>query len=153
MISEKHVRNPKLLFKKSMIWEKDVSDFVASHLTGYSINVPCGSSVLGSVRVDLDPDLLPDRVEDMNRLSFPDCVFDSGVQDLPWKLNFYQRMKPFFELIRVVKVGGTIIYNAPWIPTSKAVRLEELWIRQSAQFGNISVLSLFTKTTNEFDGP
>lgn len=146
-----NIRHAKLTFKKSMTWEKDVSDFIASHLRGYSINVPCGSSLLGSVRVDMDP-TFSERVGDMNKLDFSDCVFDSGVQDPPWKVNFYQRMRPFFELIRVVKVQGKIIYNAPWIPISKAVRLEETWIRQSAQFGNVSILSVFTKTTDAYDG-
>lgn len=136
-----------------MTWEKEVSEFIASRFQGYSLNVPCGSSKLGSIRLDIDPAVAPDKVADMNKLPFPDCVFDVGVQDLPWKLNFYQRMKPFFELIRVVKVGGTILYNAPWIPTSKAVQLTETWIRQSAQFGNVSIISVFTKETDAYDGP
>ena len=149
-----NVRHPaKLAFKKSMTWEEDVSAFIASRLQGYSLNIPCGSSKLGSVRLDIDPTVSPDKVADMNKLPFPDCVFDSGVQDPPWKLNFYQRMRPFFELIRVVKVAGTIIYNAPWIPTSKAVQLKETWIRQSAQFGNVSIISVFTKETDAYDGP
>lgn len=135
-----------------MTWEDEVSDFIMDHITGFSLNVPCGSSLLGSVRVDIDPEMKPDRVEDMNKLSFPDCVFDTSISDPPWKLNFYQRMRPFFELIRVTKVQGKIIYNAPWIPTSKAVRLEETWIRQSAQFGNVSIISVFTKTTDAYDG-
>jgi hypothetical protein len=136
-----------------MTWEGEVEVFVQDHLKGYSLNAPCGSSKLGSVRLDIDPSLNPDKIGDIKKLPFPDCVFDSAVQDPLWKTNFFQRMKPFFELIRVVKVGGTLIYNAPWIPTSKAVRLEEVWIRQSANFGNVSLLSVFTKTTDEYDGP
>jgi hypothetical protein len=135
-----------------MVWETEVSEFIASHMKGYSLNVPCGSSLIGSVRVDIDPAVNPSRVGDMNKLDFPDSVFDSVTSDPPWKLNFYQRMRPFFECVRVCKVQGKIIYNAPWIPTSKAVKLEETWIRQSAQFGNVSILSIFTKTTDAYNG-
>lgn len=95
-----------------MIWEKEIQDFVADKLTGFSLNVPCGSSTLGSVRLDLDPKALGiTKTADMNALPFENGTFDSDVQDPPWKLNFYQRARPFFELIRVVKVGGTIVYN------------------------------------------
>src|SRR5271157_6329808 len=75
-----NVRHPaKLAFKKSMTWEEDVSAFIASRLQGYSLNIPCGSSKLGSVRLDIDPTVSPDKVADMNKLPFPDCVFDSAV--------------------------------------------------------------------------
>jgi hypothetical protein len=134
-----------------MVWEKEVQDFVSARLTGFCINVPCGSSMLGTVRVDMDPAMNPDRVADMNDLPFENGTFDSGVQDPIWKLNYYARMRPFFELIRVVKVNGIIIYNAPWIPTSKAVELQDTWIRRSAQFGNVSIISVFQKTTDKYD--
>jgi hypothetical protein len=151
-MSEKNIRNPHLTFKKSMTWENEIAHFIASRLKGYSLNAPCGSSALGSVRLDIDPSLNPDKVGDINALPFENETFDSAVQDPLWKTNYYSRFRPFFELVRVVKVGGTLLYNAPWIPTSKAVRLEETFIRQSATFGNTSILSHFTKTTNQYDG-
>jgi hypothetical protein len=57
-------------------------------------------------------------------------------------------MKPFFECVRVCKVGGTIIYNAYWIPASRYVELKEAWIRQDAEWSNASVISIFRKTRN-----
>jgi hypothetical protein len=80
-MSEKTVRHPHLFFKRSMTWEGEVEAFVQDHLKGYSLNAPCGSSKLGSVRLDIDPSLNPDKIGDINKLPFPDCVFNSAVQD------------------------------------------------------------------------
>ena len=56
-------------------------------------------------------------------------------------------IKPFFECVRVYKVGGTIIYNATWIPScpSGDVELIEVYVRQDNSFSNISVISIFKK--------
>ena len=60
------------------------------------------------------------------------------------KLGF-QRMKPFFECVRVCKIGGTIIYNAYWIPKSKFVKLKEIWVRQDTEWSNTSIISVSQK--------
>jgi hypothetical protein len=77
-----------------------------------------------------------------------DNTFDTVVSDPPWKIGFYQRMKPFFECVRVCKVRGRIIYNAYWIPTSKFVELKEVWVRQDTDWSNTSVISVFKKTSD-----
>lgn len=140
------IRNPKLTFKKSMVWEQEIEELIKSKIVGKSLNVCCGESKIGDVRVDIDPAMKPDIVADMNELPFEENSFDTVISDPVWKLNYYKRMKPFFECVRVCKVGGRIIYNATWIPTSKCVELEEIYVRQSAQFGNVSVVCIFKKT-------
>lgn len=40
------------------------------------------------------------------------------------------------------------MYNATWIPESKDVKLEKTWVRQSARFGNVSIISLFRKVSD-----
>ena len=60
-------------------------------------------------------------------------------------MGYYFRPKLFFSLVEVCKVGGRIIYNATWIPTSKYVELKETHIRQSSQFSNVSIISVFEK--------
>jgi hypothetical protein len=54
-------------------------------------------------------------------------------------------MRPFFECVRVCKVGGVIIYNAYWIPASKVVKLKEVVIRQDVEWSNTSIISIFEK--------
>jgi len=136
-----------LQFREAFLWEKEIEDFVKKHIKGYSLNVPCGKSKLGDERLDIDPNLSMREAYDMfkNKLPYGDSVFDTIISDPPWKMGHYFRPRIFFELVRVCKVGGHIIYNATWIPTSKFTKLIGTWIRQSSQFSNVSIISIFEK--------
>jgi hypothetical protein len=143
------VRNPKLRFKPAMRWEGPIEEFVISRSQGYVLNAPCGASMIGDVRMDSDTaNRMATCFGDVHDLRdlFGDDAFDTVVSDPPWHLNIFQRPKMFFPLVEVCKIGGRIIYNAPWIPESKYAELEEIWIRQSAAFSNASILSVFKKT-------
>ena len=137
----------KLELRPAFVWEKEVEDFVKERIKGYTLNVPCGTSQLGDIRLDLDPKLSMRGAYDFfkDKLDFPKNTFDCVISDPPWKVSHYFRPKLFFSLVDVCKVGGTIIYNATWIPTSKLVKLKEVWIRQSSQFSNVSIISVFEK--------
>lgn len=80
-------------------------------------------------------------------MTFPSNSFDTVVSDPPWKIGYYERFKPFFECVRVCKVGGLIIYNATWIPStpSKDAELMEIFVRQDNDFSNTSIISVFKK--------
>lgn len=136
-----------LQFRPAFRWEQEVEDFVKDRIKGYTLNVPCGHSKLGDVRLDLDPNLSMRGAYDFfkDELKYPKNTFDTVISDPPWKVGHYFRPKLFFSLVDVCKVGGTIIYNATWIPTSKCVELKEVWIRQSSQFSNVSIISVFEK--------
>jgi ubiquinone/menaquinone biosynthesis C-methylase UbiE len=139
------------ILKDSWVWPFDVEHFVKSQIKGYSLNICAGESKVGDVRVDLDPKDKSILRADMIDLPFENCTFDTVIQDPPWKIGFYRRMKPFFECVRVCKVGGRIIYNAYWIPISKAVVLEQTQIRQDKPWTNTSIISVFEKITDEYD--
>lgn len=136
-----------LLFRPAFVWEREVEDFVRERMKGYTLNVPCGQSKLGDVRLDLDPKLSMRGAYDFfkDKLNFPDNTFDTIISDPPWKIGHYFRPRLFFSLVEKCKVGGQIIYNATWIPTSKYTELKEVWIRQSSQFSNVSIISVFEK--------
>ena len=138
--------NKDTILKKSWIWNKSVEEFVKTKIKGYSLNVCSGKSSLGDVKVDLDPKDKSILKADMIKLPFKDNTFDTVIQDPPWKIGFYKRMRPFFECVRVCKVGGLIIYNAYWIPTSKYVKLKEIIVREDTSWANTSIISIFRKT-------
>jgi len=140
-------RNVKL--QECWIWDKKISDFVKERLSGYSLNVCAGMNELGTVKIDLDPKDKSILKGEMRNLPFEENTFDSVVSDPPWKIGFFERMTPFFECVRVCKVGGTIIYNAYWIPTSKQVKLKELWVRTDTDWANTSIISVFEKIKKE----
>jgi hypothetical protein len=82
----------------------------------------------------------------MRCLPFPPETFDVVVSDPPWKIDLYHRHRPFYECVRVCKVGGTIIYNATWMPHSSDAELVETWVRSDGTYLTASVLSVFRKT-------
>ena len=131
--------------QKCWIWNETISDFVKERIKGYTLNVCAGASDIGDVKVDLDPKDRSVIKGDFKKLEFKDNTFDTVVEDPPWKIGYYDRWKPFFECVRVVKVGGIIIYNAYWIPQSDDVELLECFIRSDEPFTNASIISVFKK--------
>jgi hypothetical protein len=121
-------------------------EFVKSRLKGHSLNVCAGRNPLATVNVDLHPFNRNVIKGDMRRLPFPPHSFDTVVSDPPWKIDLYHRHRPFYECVRVCKIGGTIIYNATWIPASSDAELLEVVVRQDGHFTNASVISVFRKT-------
>jgi len=138
--------------RDSWVWNGDVESFIKQRIRGFSLNVCSGKSPLGNVRVDLDPQDRSIIRADMIDLPFESCQFDTVIQDPPWKIGYYNRFRPFYECVRVCKVGGIIIYNAYWIPTSDAAELKEVYIRQDKPWTNTSIVSIFEKTTDASDG-
>jgi len=137
--------NKEVILKQSWVWNKPVEDFIKEKIKGYSLNICAGLSKLGDVKIDLDPKDKSVIKSDMKKLPFPDCTFDTVISDPPWKIGYFDRWKPFFECVRVCKVGGRIIYNAYWIPWSKKVELEGIWVRQDKPFANTSIISIFKR--------
>ncbi len=137
----------KTTLKKCWVWNENITSFVKDRVKGYSLNVCAGLNPICSVNLDLDPKDKSILKGDMRQLPFEAETFDTVVSDPPWKIGYYERFRPFFECVRVCKVGGTIIYNATWIPIcpSGDVELLETWIRQDKNFTNASVISIFKK--------
>jgi len=135
----------KVTLKESWIWNKTVEEFIKNKIIGYSLNVCAGISKLGDIKVDLDPKDKSIIKADMKKLPFEDETFDTVIEDPPWKIGYFDRWQPFFECVRVCKIGGRIIYNAYWIPTSKLVELEETIVRQDGAFTNTSIISIFRR--------
>ena len=139
-----------LEFRAAFRWEKEIEDFIKEKTTGYSLNVPCGKSTIGDIKLDIDPKLSMREAFNFfkDKIPFKDNTFDTVISDPPWKIGHYFRPRMFFKLVEVCKIGGMIIYNAPWIPTSKYVELKETYIRQSGHFCNASIISIFKKTAD-----
>jgi ubiquinone/menaquinone biosynthesis C-methylase UbiE len=132
----------------SWVWPDTVQEFVKDHIEGHSLNICAGRSELGDIRVDLDPQNAEVQKADMRELPFEDESFDTVIIDPPWKLGYYQRFRPFYEAVRVCKVGGRIIYNATWVPHSEQCKLDFCVVRRDSHWGNVSVISVFRRISN-----
>jgi len=137
--------NEKCQLQPCWVWCDKVTELVKSYIKGYSLNCPCGLSTLGNVRADAVPHGEGIIKADMEALPFEDNTFDTVISDPPWKIDFHERRKPFYEAVRVCKVGGTIIYNCTWRPHSKHVRLKECIVRTDVAWGIISAIWIFEK--------
>jgi hypothetical protein len=140
--------NKNVILQKCWVWNDSVTEFVKSKIQGYSLNVCAGKNPLCDVNIDLDPQ--SDNVQrgDMNVLDFDDNTFDTVVSDPPWKIGYYKRMKPYFECVRVCKLGGIIMYNATWIPSSTDTKLVDVFVRQDNVFANTSIISIHRKVVH-----
>jgi len=138
---------------KSWEWPEEISENVKNLLEpGITLHICSGNSDIGDVKVDLDPKKADVQKGDMRDLQFESYTFDNTIIDPPWKLGYYQRFKPFYEAVRVTKVGGLIIYNATWIPYAKNTELLNVYVRRDSHWGNVSVFSVFRKTDREPKG-
>lgn len=135
----------KYKLQKCWLWDKEISDFVKEKLIGYTLNVCAGMNDIGDVKIDLDPKDKSIIKGDMKKLLFNNSTFDTVIEDPPWKIGYYDRWQPFFECVRVCKVGGIVIYNAYWIPQSNYSELIELYTRQDNAFTNVSIISIHKK--------
>jgi len=143
----------KTRLQKCWVWNDSITEFVKERITGYSLNVCAGMNKLCNVNLDLDPKDRSVLKGDMRLLPFEPNTFDTVVSDPPWKIGYYERFRPFFECVRVCKVGGIIIYNAYWIPMTPSgdVKLLETWIRQDSNFTNTSIISIFKKIADNLE--
>ena len=134
-------------FKQSWRWPHAIEYFFAMMISSLSLHVCCGRSSLGDIRLDIDRDSARTIAGDMRSLPFADNIFDWVFGDWPWKMNYFQRWRPFYEMVRVCKIGGRIIINATWIPFSKQAVLEELYVRCDGPFKLASVICVFRKVS------
>jgi len=85
---------------------------------GFSLNLCCGKSKFGSIRVDILSRLKPDFQSDLYHLPFRENTFDKVFCDPPYLVGNGSgrwRIKPLVrELIRVTKPGGLIIFMHYW---------------------------------------
>ncbi len=139
---------------KSWEWPQEITDNVEALLEpGETLNICAGASRLGDVKIDLDPQNATVQKGDMRDLPFDDERFHNVIIDPPWKLGYYQRFRPFYEAVRVAKVGGLIIYNATWIPHADNTEIVNVFVRRDGHWGNVSVVAVFRKTHKLLNDP
>ena len=132
---------------KSWQWPQEITDNVEKLLDqGETLHICAGVSKLGDVKIDIDPKRPDISKGDMRDLQFESNRFQNTIIDPPFKLGYYQRFRPFYEAVRVTKIGGKIIYNANWIPHAENTELLNVYVRRDSHWGNVSVVSEFRKT-------
>lgn len=138
-------------YRATWRWPADIEQAIAAHVAdGYCLHVCCGKSPIGDVRVDADPPGAADVRAEMSQLPFEDETFDYVVWDPPWKVPYFDRFAPFYELVRVTAVGGQIIVNATWLCESDQTEIvEDIVVRADNPWRNISAITVHERVDRQ----
>jgi Methyltransferase domain len=125
-------------FKRTWRWSGVVDDWVSARLRTLDgsaprpiVHVPSGGSGLGDIRIDAHPEVQGVKCDvkaDMYRLPLPDQSVGTVICDPPWNLAYDERSKLNHELARVLRDGGLLLFNAPWVPTEVLFEHKEYWL-------------------------
>lgn len=116
-------------FIKSWAWPGEVEEFLSERTQGFVVHICNGSSHLGDLCIDK---FMPaDVIGDMYNLPLKTSIADTVICDPPWGIPRHVRHKLLFELRRILKLGGVLLFNAPWLPRVPGLKLEEIWVSES----------------------
>ncbi|GAI35399.1 unnamed protein product [marine sediment metagenome] len=141
----------RLKYRKAWRFPEQVEDFIASHCKGYVVNVMCGNSTLGGLRIDAYTQNIDIRA-DAFHLPLKDAIADTVVCDPPWGMDIL--IKPAFirELERIIKLGGILVFYAPWNPKSPGLPIEAVYVPewQLMTYHRISLIFIARKVKQKF---
>lgn len=147
--------NSHLYTVKKVLWSDSIQEFLPSLFIGNTIHVCCGKSILGDVRLDLDPENNPDIICDAaNMKSFvTDNQFETVLCDPPYNGKFDWNHKLLEELSRIA--SERIIFQHWFIPANpngtykkaqEKFSLSECYVWQGrAYFGRAQIISVFDR--------
>ena len=117
--SEAQFHNPKLMEHYEAHWShpRSVDLWLKTECVGFTLNVCCGKSVVGDIKIDLERQLKPTIIADMFHLPFRDKIFETAVCDPPF--NYYGSIKWLHELRRVAKKRIILASNLRRISVGK----------------------------------
>tara|TARA_Y100000310_G_C20114417_1_gene548622 strand:+ start:85 stop:528 length:444 start_codon:yes stop_codon:yes gene_type:complete len=72
-------------YRKTWRFNLDEEDFIRKSIIGKSVNICCGQSTLGDIRVDIDASHNPDLVCDYFKLPYKQCEFETVIFDPPFQ--------------------------------------------------------------------
>lgn len=133
-----------LKFKQIWRWPKDLEDFITERAEGYVVHVCAGESRLGDLRIDKYTDVEVNG--DMFDIPLDADLADTTVCDPPFNVGYHRRHYLHWELRRITKVGGRILFKAPWIFHAKGVENQEYWLLVPTHVTeNVSILTVGRK--------
>lgn len=140
----------KEIYKDKWHDPKKVNLLVKKFITGYSLNLPCGMSKLCSIRADIDQNVKPDVVTDMYNPNFSNNLFDTIYCDPPWNIPYDKRVPLVYKQFDLLKPGGILIYNAPWIPNGKGFYIEKIFLTiPTFMMGNVACITILRKANGD----
>lgn len=122
------------------------NQYLRFHSVGTVLQVCCGGSRVGDVRIDHDWNAHTANVlGDALNLPFLDRSFDTVACDPPYELLYPNRVHLQRELVRVAR--RLVIFKAPWIPRASGwtLRTDCLTLIGTFTCANVAVLSVIER--------
>lgn len=95
------IRTSGQVLQANWIHPSSVEKWLRSMVIGTSLNVCCGTSHVGDIRVDISPDTTRTEAGDLFNLRFPSQSFDTVICDPPFA--FYNRFAWVNELGKIAR--------------------------------------------------
>lgn len=138
-----------IVYKKQYHDPQWLKDIVQEYLKPKSLNLCCGMSKFGDVRIDIDPKVNPDIVMDMWDITkhFDRASFDSIYCDPVWESIPIKKRYGFMWLLRdLLKSDGILIWNCNWaFPNLKGFKLIYNQYNHSKYPGTITCTMVYKK--------
>lgn len=124
-------------FRKSWAFPRDIAETVGKWVSREPrpiLHVFNGSSAIGDLHVDVDHRHhrhvadAQDVKASAEKLPFKDGSIPTMIADPPWATNPRQRAVFTKEFERVIRVGGRLYLNAPWVPRPQRWAVEAVWV-------------------------
>lgn len=88
-------------YKIRWSWDEKTDRWLRKNTIGFSLNICCGMSKVGTVRADLDRGVRPDIICDIKNPPFKADSFDTVICDPPFSL--YNKFKWVHNLSKIAK--------------------------------------------------
>ena len=136
-----------------VLWPESIEDFLPTLFIGTTLHVCTGKSLLGDIRLDLDPGVNPDVICDGSKLPIKTNGVETVLCDPPYNGKFQWNHWLLEELARVA--SQRIIFQHWFIPANKDGRYKKahekfqlvqpyVWQGQ-AYFGRAQIISVFDR--------
>lgn len=139
-----------LFYRPNWSWDYDIERELKKLCIGRTLNFPCGNSMIGDVRADLDPRTAPDVFADILDPfeNFEEGEFDTVICDPPFSM--YQKTGWCHEIAKLAK--KRIIFCSPNVAIhlkSRVWKKDYLITEKKAVFFFIKIFQIFTRKNQE----
>lgn len=151
-----------------------VARLIRRHLVPPSVNVCCGTSELGDIRIDYNEKSSATLRAQVPPIPLPDASARTVISDPPYDAVNYEIYKRIAqqrgredaagmsaytmwlgallrEMSRILMPGGTCIVLHWWIPAPPALSLRKIYLINYGGFRKVRCLSVFTKTQHSLE--
>lgn len=138
-----------LFYEVNWSWDKNIERFIKKLCIGRTLNIPCGKSRIGDLRIDIDKSVNPDAIGDLEYLNIKELKgkFETLLCDPPYSM--YSKRKWLYKLTDIPT--KRIIFSTPLIAIKLPRRLwkKDYYILENNSPYFIRLIQVFDKINKQ----